>query len=149
LYFFYSLSVLPVLLLCDVVIKTIFPLLVVLIWYSPQVGDVSGDMVLGPRIEILLGTENRRLDPHVLFAETPPVTVILFFSHVPFKDVVPPLVNDISERQKDDLVQCHRVQKIDVNSRIVHRILDQAQSLEMFGSTDREADGFSYRFVKS
>lgn len=117
--------------------------------YSPYVGDIRRDVILRAWIEIVLGSQNRRLRARVLLLQPVPVTIVLLLVDVATEDVPPPPVHRDAEGQQHQFIHRQREEVIDVGGALVDERVRQAQSLQMLRRRDAQSDGFADRLVES
>jgi len=67
--------------------------------YSPYVGDISRDVILGAWIKIVLRSQDRRLRARVLLLQPVPVTIVLLLIDVTAENVPSPPVHRDAEGQ--------------------------------------------------
>lgn len=117
--------------------------------YSPYVGDVGRDVILGAWIEVVLGSQDRRFRARVLLLQSVPMAIVLLPVDVAAEDVPSPSVHRDAQRQQHQLVHRQREEVVDVRGALVDVLVRQAESLEVMRSRDAQSDGFADRLVES
>lgn len=114
----------------------------------PDVRDVRRHVILGSRIEVVLGSQHRRLGPGVLLHQPVPMAIVVLPGDVTAEHVPSPPVHRDAERQHHQFIHRQSEQVIDVRGRLVDVLVPQAESLQMTQSANAEGHGFADRFVE-
>lgn len=117
--------------------------------YSPYVGDVGRNVVLRAGIEVVLGSQDRRLRARVLLHHPVPVAIVLLLINITAEDIPSPPVHRDAEGQQHQLVHRQGEEVVDVRGPLVDVRVRQAESLQMLRRRDAQGDGFADRLVEA